>query len=58
MKARVDKDKCDRCGTCISVCAANALTLTDTLDVDLSRCTGCRSCIKVCPFGALSETAE
>jgi ferredoxin len=55
MTTNIDKDKCDRCGTCISVCPSNALLLlTDALVVDSGRCTGCGNCIQICPFGALA----
>jgi ferredoxin len=53
---KIDTKTCDLCGTCISVCHANALLLlTDTLIVD-QKCTQCATCVKVCPFGALSIT--
>jgi Uncharacterized Fe-S center protein len=55
----IDKSTCDVCGTCISVCPANALLLTEALEVDLQKCTLCGTCVKVCPFGALSvQNAE
>lgn len=50
----INKEICDECGTCISVCPANALLLTDVLSVDASVCTSCGTCVRVCPFGALS----
>lgn len=51
----IDRSICDLCGTCISVCPANALLLlTEYLDVDPHKCTLCGTCVKVCPFGALS----
>ena len=52
---KIDTKTCDLCGTCISVCPANALLLTDRLIVD-QKCTQCATCVKVCPFGALSIT--
>jgi ferredoxin len=55
MAVNVTMDQCDSCGTCISVCPANALMLlTETLIVDSNRCTGCGICVAVCPFGALN----
>lgn len=50
----VDNDKCDECGTCISVCPNNALLLSDRLTISPEKCTSCAICIKVCPFGALN----
>jgi ferredoxin len=54
MAVNLSKDLCDCCGTCISVCSANALMLlTETLIIDTKRCTSCGICVAVCPFGAL-----
>jgi 4Fe-4S ferredoxin len=54
MTAKVSNEACDRCGTCIGVCPANALLLlTASLIVDNGRCNGCGRCAMVCPFGAL-----
>jgi ferredoxin len=55
MTTKVNNEACDRCGTCVGVCPANALLLlTASLIVDSVRCTGCGSCVNVCPFGALA----
>jgi MinD superfamily P-loop ATPase len=54
MRLTIDKEACDRCGTCISVCPCNALVLADTLDVDTKTCTGCGTCVNICPVGALA----
>jgi caffeyl-CoA reductase-Etf complex subunit CarE len=51
----VDTDKCDECGTCISVCPGNALLIGNKLAVSPEKCTSCGICIKVCPFGAISN---
>ena len=59
MAVSVFVEKCDRCGTCISVCPANALMLlTETLVLDVKRCTGCGTCVTVCPFGALQPVSS
>jgi len=50
----IDKETCDQCGTCISVCPSNALCLSVQLSVDEQRCTSCGRCVKVCAFAALS----
>ncbi len=50
---RIDKSKCDICGTCISICPENALELSDSLCVDQQKCILCNLCVDVCPFGAL-----
>ena len=54
MTVTIDQAKCDRCGTCISVCPANALLLLcDKLVIDDALCSGCATCVKICPFAAL-----
>lgn len=59
MTANVSNSACDRCGTCIGVCPANALLLlTASLLVDVDRCTGCGLCVRICPFGALAIVDE
>jgi ferredoxin len=55
---RVNDELCDVCGTCVGVCRANALLLTQHLVVDQTRCVACRACVKVCPFGALALSAD
>jgi Fe-S-cluster-containing hydrogenase component 2 len=45
---------CDQCGTCISVCPADALRLAERLKVDHEACVRCGICVRICPFGALT----
>jgi uncharacterized Fe-S center protein len=46
--------KCTSCGTCISVCPADAVTMEgDYPKFDLEKCEGCAECIAFCPEGAL-----
>lgn len=49
----IDYGTCDECGTCISVCAFDALSMTPGLVAAPRKCTSCGKCVKVCPFGAL-----
>ncbi|WP_431735351.1 4Fe-4S binding protein [Cellulosispirillum alkaliphilum] len=53
MKINIDYTKCDKCGTCISVCCSDALILTDELECCNKKCSLCNQCVKICPFGAL-----
>ncbi len=55
---KVDQANCDQCGTCISICPADAILLTDKLHVSSEKCTSCGLCINVCPFGALSGSEK
>lgn len=53
MSLDVDKKLCDQCGTCISVCPTDALSLMDVILVDDKKCIMCNNCVRVCPVGAL-----
>jgi len=55
----IDRDKCDGCGLCISVCQCNILVLVDNVVTVISK-EGCISCNRwctqcedVCPTGAI-----
>jgi len=50
--AVINKTKCDRCGTCISVCRFDAISEED-FTVDPVSCEGCGVCFRVCPKGAI-----
>lgn len=52
---KIDKNKCDQCGTCISVCPGDALVLLHELEINPEKCRTCGQCVRVCPFGALSK---
>jgi pyruvate formate lyase activating enzyme len=50
---------CNKCGRCIEVCAAQAISLTDNgVKIDRETCTGCGKCIEVCIPGALKCYGE
>jgi ferredoxin len=55
---KIDQNLCDQCGTCIAVCPADALALTEQLAVDGLKCTTCGTCVRVCPFGALAVAKD
>ncbi len=56
----VDRDKCQACGTCVSVCDCNILVIIDGVltIIEKSECTACRcwctKCESVCPHGAIT----
>lgn len=50
---QIDKNNCDTCGTCISICPENAIALVDSLIINHEICSTCQQCVDVCPFGAL-----
>jgi len=51
---KIDRQKCIKCGGCVSVCPFQALDLNkDELIRDKSKCTFCGICEKVCPVKAI-----
>ena len=45
---------CDLCGTCVAVCPADCIELSETtLSVDMEKCILCEFCLKICPVDAL-----
>ncbi|MGC9455195.1 MAG: NifB/NifX family molybdenum-iron cluster-binding protein [Phycisphaerae bacterium] len=54
-KAKVDREKCTGCGACVSVCPADAITISDgKAHVDAGKCVGCAVCRDECPYDAIS----
>jgi ferredoxin len=50
----IDREKCLRCGACVSVCPVDALELAEHGIVwDKEKCTFCQICEKACPLGAI-----
>jgi MinD superfamily P-loop ATPase len=52
----IDRDKCQGCGLCVSVCACGALMIEDRAVsiVDVDECQWCALCELVCPNNAIS----
>jgi len=52
----IDREKCDGCGLCISVCACNALVLVDNVItiIEVEECQWCTLCEAICPRGAIN----
>jgi MinD superfamily P-loop ATPase len=52
----IDRDKCQGCGLCVSVCACGALVIEDgaVSIVDVDECQWCTLCELVCPNNAIS----
>jgi Fe-S-cluster-containing hydrogenase component 2 len=54
MVVSADKDKCLRCGGCVSVCPKNALNLSEHgIICDPKLCITCKICVNFCPVAAL-----
>ena len=56
---RVIENRCDFCGTCVSVCPTDAIELDEVqLEIVESKCTDCKNCVKICPVNALEWIDE
>ena len=50
---RIDAARCELCGTCVGVCAADAVIIEGTgISIDDGRCVECLACVRICPVGA------
>ncbi len=52
----IDREKCNGCGLCVSVCYCQALVLVDdvTTVIETKTCGWCTQCEAICPTGAIS----
>ncbi|WP_424358167.1 4Fe-4S binding protein [Methanocella sp. MCL-LM] len=54
MPAKVDKEACVGCGTCVDACPEAAIEMDDEFaKVDEARCNECASCVDACPTQAI-----
>ncbi|MTI81923.1 MAG: ferredoxin [Firmicutes bacterium] len=53
---KIDEDKCDGCGKCVSPCAEGAIEIVDgkAKVINEELCDGAGFCIGTCPNGALT----
>ena len=53
-KPNVNQKVCVGCGTCLKICAHDAIRITDgKASIDHAKCVGCGQCIGVCPTDAV-----
>jgi ferredoxin len=55
MPAKVDKEKCTGCETCVSECPSEAITMDEgKAQINPESCIDCGVCIDACPEQAIS----
>lgn len=54
-KAKVLKEQCVACGTCVNECPIGAIKVIGGVfaEVDENKCVGCSKCEKVCPASVI-----
>ncbi len=55
-KIVIQNEKCDFCGTCVGICPADAIELSEyKIEIDPEKCTVCLACVHTCPLGVMKE---
>ena len=55
MPAKVDKEKCTGCESCVEECPSEAIKMVDDKAViDIDACVDCGVCVDACPAEAIS----
>jgi len=56
----INREKCNSCGLCISVCTCNAFVLVENVVtvIETEECGWCLECEAVCPTGAIACSFE
>ncbi len=54
MPAKVDKEKCTGCETCVAECPSEAITMaSEKALIDNENCVDCGVCVDACPEEAI-----
>ena len=52
-------NKCDFCGTCITVCPPDCIEIKEaSIVIDHKACIDCNLCVYICPIEVLRENNE
>ena len=55
MPAKIDKEKCTGCESCVEECPSEAISMVDGKAViDVKACVDCGVCVDGCPVEAIS----
>ena len=51
---KIIEDKCDYCGSCVTVCPTDCIELDlDEISIDHPKCIDCNLCVYICPIDVL-----
>jgi NAD-dependent dihydropyrimidine dehydrogenase PreA subunit len=55
VEIKIDKDKCDGCGTCVDTCPVEVFEIKEekSVPVNVGECLVCMACEVQCPSGAI-----
>ncbi len=55
MPAKVDKEKCNGCESCVEDCPSEAIKMVDNkAQIDIDACVDCGVCVDTCPDEAIT----
>jgi NAD-dependent dihydropyrimidine dehydrogenase PreA subunit len=55
MPAKVDKEKCTGCESCVEECPSEAISMVDEkAEIDVDACVDCGVCVDSCPVEAIT----
>jgi len=54
---KILENKCDFCGTCVSVCPVDCIELKESnISIDDDLCIDCKLCVYICPIEVLKDS--
>jgi len=55
MPAKVDKEKCNGCESCVEECPSEAISMVnEKAEINVETCVDCGVCVDTCPNDAIS----
>ncbi|MHB0867386.1 MAG: DUF362 domain-containing protein [Thermoleophilia bacterium] len=53
VRPELNRDECDKCGTCGKSCPTDAISMNSYPEIDRDLCIECFCCNEMCPTGAM-----